>query len=180
MAKPGRKPGPNGPGVSHKTRPTLAARYPVLITYKILPNLLAGLRRAEVLREVRDAFHEGREAFGSRLCHFSLVDDRLHFVVESKSSEALSKALHALAVRVARAINRMVGRKGRVFADRYEMRILKTPADVRAALRLVEQGSFTSLSSLETTVVPPSTGLLQKVERALKLRRAAPARGARR
>lgn len=179
MAKPGRKPGPNGPGVSHKTRPTLAARYPVLVTYRILPDL-SGPQRKEVFGEVRRAFQEGREAFGGRLCHFTLVGDRLHLVLEARSADALSHALHALAIRVARAINRILGRKGRVFSDRYEMRILKTPADVRAALRLVEEGSFTSLSSIDTTVVAPSTVLLQKAERALKVRRAAPGRADRR
>jgi hypothetical protein len=63
--------------------------------------------------------------------------DHLHLIVEAANREALSRALQALAIRVARAINRVLGRKGKVFADRYHMRILKTPTEVKNALRYV-------------------------------------------
>jgi hypothetical protein len=39
-----------------------------------------------------------------------------------------------LAIRVARAINRTVGRRGRVWGDRYHARPLSTPREVRNAL----------------------------------------------
>jgi hypothetical protein len=41
--------------------------------------------------------------------------------VTSANREALSRALQALAIRIARAINRVLGRTGKVFADRYHM-----------------------------------------------------------
>jgi len=55
--------------------------------------------------------------FRGRLCHFSVQYDHLHLRVEAANREALSQALHALAIRIARAINRVLGRKGCVFAD---------------------------------------------------------------
>jgi hypothetical protein len=43
----------------------------------------------------------------------------------------------AIGARLARAVNRAVGRSGRVLADRYHVRLLPTPREVRNALRYV-------------------------------------------
>jgi REP element-mobilizing transposase RayT len=48
--------------------------------------------------------------------HFSVQKDHLHLIVEVANREALSRALRTLAIRIARAINRVLGRKGKVFA----------------------------------------------------------------
>jgi hypothetical protein len=106
--------------------------------------------------------------------------DHLHLIVEAANREALSRALQALAIRIARAINRVLGRKGKVSADRYHMRILRTPTEVKNALRyvldnrwkhkpqrpdfFVEQDDCSSLAWLESAVVAPRTWLLQNAE----------------
>ncbi|HEY2386317.1 MAG TPA: hypothetical protein VGK30_05100 [Candidatus Binatia bacterium] len=43
----------------------------------------------------------------------------------------------AVAARLARAVNRLAQRDGRVLADRYHVRLLRTPIEVRGALRYV-------------------------------------------
>jgi REP element-mobilizing transposase RayT len=103
-----------------------------------------------LFRAIRRAFNAGRKAFGGRLCHFSVQRDHLHLVVEAANREALSRALQALAIRIARAINRVLGRKGKVFADRYDC---------------------SSLAWLDSAVVVPRTWPLRSAERALQLRR---------
>ena len=45
--------------------------------------------------------------------------------------------MKGLAVRTARAVNRLWGRRGSVFADRYHARVLRSPREVRNALRYV-------------------------------------------
>jgi hypothetical protein len=45
--------------------------------------------------------------------------------------------MRSLAARVARAVNRVFERTGRVLADRYHLRVLRTPREVRAALAYV-------------------------------------------
>jgi hypothetical protein len=45
--------------------------------------------------------------------------------------------MQGLAVRLARALNRSLGRRGTVFADRYHHRVLTTPRQVRNALGYV-------------------------------------------
>jgi REP element-mobilizing transposase RayT len=114
----------------------LASRFPVHVTYRLVRRLPSA-RRPSLFRAIRRAFNAGREAFGGRLCHFSVQKDHLHLIVEAANREALSRALQALAIRIARAINRVLGRTGKVFADRYHMRILRTPTEVKNALRYV-------------------------------------------
>ena len=45
--------------------------------------------------------------------------------------------MQGLSVRIARALNRMMGRTGKVFADRFHDRVLSTPRQIRAALAYV-------------------------------------------
>src|SRR5262249_35755571 len=58
-------------------------------------------------------------------------------IAETENRRALARGVQGLSIRVARAVNRQLERKGRVFADRYHARALKTPRVVRAALRYV-------------------------------------------
>ena len=57
--------------------------------------------------------------------------------MEARSKEALSSGLKGLQVRVARKLNAIAGRKGRVFSDRFHARALKTPSEVRHAYAYV-------------------------------------------
>ena len=45
--------------------------------------------------------------------------------------------MKSLAARFARAVNRALGRSGRVLADRYHLRVLRSPREVRNALAYV-------------------------------------------
>jgi hypothetical protein len=60
--------------------------------------------------------------------------DHLHLVVEADEPTGLSRGIQGLAIRAARAINRALGRRGRVWADRFHAHALKTPREVRNAL----------------------------------------------
>lgn len=61
----------------------------------------------------------------------------MHLIVEANDRRALSRGLQGLSIRVARAANGELKRKGRLFADRYHARALTTPRAVRFALRYV-------------------------------------------
>src|SRR5262249_20063933 len=132
----GRPPKGDVAGVSHATRAKLARCYPAHITLK----LRRGLPRLRSRREyatLRAAFRAGCDRFGFRLVHYAVLNDHLHFLVEAADRESLSRGLQGLAIRVAKALNKLWQRKGRVFADRYHDRILKSPKEVRNALRYV-------------------------------------------
>jgi hypothetical protein len=69
-----------------------------------------------------------------RILHFSVQEDHVHLIVEARDSTTLTRGLQGLAVRVARAVNRVLGRRGAVWGDRYHARELCTPREVRNAL----------------------------------------------
>ena len=58
-------------------------------------------------------------------------------MVEAGSKSALSRGMQGLAIRVARAVNTLVGRSGKVWADRFFSRELSSPRAVRNALAYV-------------------------------------------
>ena len=131
----GRKHDPRS-GVRHAARPKLSRHEGVHVTWRVeedLPNL----RRPELMAELRDAFDAGKERFGFRLVQFSVQANHMHLIAEADDQRALSRGMRALGVRIARRLNRALRRSGRVFADRYHARQLKTPTQVRNALRYV-------------------------------------------
>ncbi len=129
----GRKPKGDVAGVRHTARAPLANRFPVLVTMKLRQRLPA-LRRREAYAALRDTFVAGKERFGFRLVHYAVLNDHLHFVAEAADRTALQRGLKGLAVRVARRLNTLWGRRGSVFADRYHDRVLASPREVRNAL----------------------------------------------
>jgi REP element-mobilizing transposase RayT len=129
----GRKPKGQTAMVARSTRPAHAAYHPALVTVKLrqhLPRLRDRKERAALLTH----FARGKDRFGFRLLHFAILNDHLHFVVEAKDRTALSRGLQGLLIRLARGLNKLWGRKGKVFADRYHDRALKSPREVRNAL----------------------------------------------
>jgi len=66
--------------------------------------------------------------------HFTVQDDHFHLIVEADDSQALGRGLRGLAIRVARAVNRALGRRGAVWGDRYHARALTSPRAMRHAL----------------------------------------------
>jgi hypothetical protein len=72
-----------------------------------------------------------------RVVHYSVLSNHLHLVVEGRDRRALSRGMQGLAIRIAKRLNRYWDRSGRVFAERYHERALKTPREVRHALAYV-------------------------------------------
>ncbi|MBI4704067.1 MAG: hypothetical protein HY744_23405 [Deltaproteobacteria bacterium] len=56
---------------------------------------------------------------------------------EAADRRALCRGVQGLSVRLARGLNRLLGRRGKVFADRYHARALGSPREVRRALGYV-------------------------------------------
>ena len=69
-----------------------------------------------------------------RVLQFSVQADHLHLVVEADGSTVLSRGIQGLAIRAAKAVNRTLRRRGKVWADRFHAHPLRTPREVRNAL----------------------------------------------
>jgi putative transposase len=127
----GRKPR-GRPSMPHVTRPKVDPRYPVQVTIRAtsaLPSLrsprLFGALRQAIARASVDRF---------RVIHFSIQQDHGHFIVEADEARRARGGMHGLAIRLALAVNRVLGRKGRVVGDRYHARPLPTPRQMRASM----------------------------------------------
>lgn len=136
----GRKPNGRRAGASHRARAPLASRFPVHVNVKLKEGL-PSLRRATERDALIAAFRAGAERFGFRLVHYAILRNHLHFLVEARDRRALSRGMQGLLIRVARGLNRVWGRTGKVFADRFHDVILRTPQQVRKALVYVLQNA---------------------------------------
>lgn len=129
--------------VAHATRPELSEHHPVLIRMHCRFDVL---RAESVFDAVWRALARRRVAGCSkipldehRVAHFSVQDDHVHLIVEARDKRSLSRGMQGLAIRLAKQINRVLGRRGKVWVERYESYQLKTPKAVRNALVYVLQ-----------------------------------------
>jgi hypothetical protein len=116
----------------HGTRPKVDPRYPVQVTIRAIPGL-PSLRSARVFAAVRRAIARASvDRF--RVIHFSIQQDHGHFIVEGDEARRARGGMHGLAIRLALAVNRALGRKGQVVGDRYHARPLTTPRQMRTSM----------------------------------------------
>jgi hypothetical protein len=116
----------------HGTRAKVDPRYPLQVTIRAAPGLpslrsarVFGLLRRTIARASVDRF---------RVIHFSVQQDHGHFIVEGDEARRARGGMHGLAIRLALAVNRALGRKGQVVGDRYHVRPLTTPRQMRTSM----------------------------------------------
>src|SRR5262249_60482741 len=103
---------------------------------KLRPGI-ASLRIPRVWRAVEASFAKGCERRAFRLLHYSIQSNHAHLIVEAANTDALGRGMKSIAARFARAVNRALRRSGPVLKERYHMRVLRTPAEIRNALAYV-------------------------------------------
>jgi REP element-mobilizing transposase RayT len=106
------------------------------VTLRLRPGL-PSLRDVRVVRTIERSFAKGCEREEFRLVHYSLQGNHAHLIIEARDRFALGRGMMAIGSRLARAVNRVARRTGPVLADRYHLRLLPTPREVRSALRYV-------------------------------------------
>ncbi len=129
----GRKPAPGRRNVSHKRKPELKKRCPLHITIRLRDGL-PSMRRKAAYRVLREVFAAAKERFGFRLIHYSVMGNHCHLIVEADDRRALTRGMSGLMIRMARRLNRLWSRRGRLFADHFHEHQVHTPREVRAAL----------------------------------------------
>ena len=72
-----------------------------------------------------------------RVVEFTVQGDHLHMVCEGGDAQAVGRGLGGLFTSVARQLNRLWERCGKVFSERYHREDLTTPTQVRNAIRYV-------------------------------------------
>ena len=132
----GRKPKGERAGISHGARPELTGRHPLLVTLKVRREVW-NLRARRAMAQILPALAAVLAKRGMRVVHYSVQRDHVHLVVEAEGKAALTRGLRGLCTRIAKRLNALMERKGKVLADRYHQRVLTTPRQVRSALRYV-------------------------------------------
>jgi putative transposase len=152
----GRKPGAGRHRVEHSRRSTHDRHCPVHVTLRVR-NGVPSLRSDSVFGAVATAFAAGSsEQF--RLLQFSVQHDHVHLIVEADDAQRLIRGIQGLAIRVARAVNRVLGRRGALWGDRYHSRQLQSPREVRNAIVYVLANFKKHLCS-STGIDPRSSAL---------------------
>src|SRR5262245_44161165 len=128
----GRPPRPGRRRVAHRARVLHDTRLPVHVTMRTaaaIPSLRGPAIFDTVRRALAASSHDG-----FRLIHFSVQTDHLHLLVEADRRDGIAHGCQGLAIRLAKAVNRLLGRRGTMWADRYHSRALGTPREFRNAL----------------------------------------------
>jgi putative transposase len=126
------------PSERHKTRPHLASYHPVHITLRVVLGL-GTLRRRDLYRAIRWASLSvaDKQQDRFRIVHLSIQSNHVHLIAEACDRIALARGVQGFEGSAAKHVNRTLSRRGRVFADRYHARILKSPRSVRHAVSYV-------------------------------------------
>ena len=118
--------------MQHVARPVLTARHPVLVTLR-MDKEVGNIRDRKKFAIVKGVLSSKiRDAF--RCVHYSVMSNHIHMIVETADKELLSNAVRALQIKIAQRLNRLLGRKGRAFSDRYHARAMTTPRETRNGL----------------------------------------------
>ncbi|MBK9386961.1 MAG: transposase [Planctomycetes bacterium] len=134
----GRKPKNAKPGMPHRERSKKKRGEPLLITARLADGL-PSLRRGGALKLVLAALSASSDRHGMRIVHYSIQGNHLHLLIEADDRTCLARGMNALLSPLARALNKLWGRKGKVFPERYHDEVITTPTQARNALRYVLQ-----------------------------------------
>ena len=137
----------------HRPRPAHRAAHPVHVTLRAcLRSLRSQLVAPTVLGSLRASYRPG-----FRVVHYSIQANHLHLIVEARSSAMLSSGMRGLAVRLARRLNRLLFRRGRLWADRWHGNELTSPRQVRNALVYVLQNHAKHSAGCRSALDPLSS-----------------------
>ena len=120
---------------SHRRRPEVSPEVPQHVTLRVAQHVW-NLRAERCFGPIRRAL-SGVQRADFRVVHYSVQGNHLHLLIEAGDRAALTFGLRGLTVRVARALNRVMGRTGKVLVGRAHVRALRTPTEVKNALRYV-------------------------------------------
>jgi REP element-mobilizing transposase RayT len=95
----------------------LATRFPVHVTLKLRDGL-PSIRRRDAYALLQRAFVAVNERPDFRVVHHSARSNHVHLLCEAGGRAALARGMQSLAIRIAKSLNRLWQRAGRLFADR--------------------------------------------------------------
>jgi putative transposase len=126
--------------VEHRVRERHVGRFPVHVTLRRragLPSFRHERVLAMVQRVLFDQRRRTRYAASFQIVEFSIQHDHVHLMVEAAGEDghdALRAGVSGFMIAFARRFNMMLGRRGKVWGDRWHGRELRSPSEVRNIL----------------------------------------------
>lgn len=126
------------PRVRHRPRRRFREPTVLMVTFRV--EKACWILRSEVgFAVMKMVIAKACERFETHIVHFAVLGNHLHLIVESTSRKMLSRAMKGLGVRVAKNINKVVGRKGRVISHRHHTTIVRTVEAAHRVIRYVRE-----------------------------------------
>jgi putative transposase len=136
----GRKPNGHRAGAPHRTRPTLAARFPVHVVLRVV-DAVGRLRRRHSYQAIRTATLVVGQRDDFRIVQLSIQHNHVHLIVEARDKRSLARGMQAFQISAAKRLNAAISkrrpgprRRGSVFPDRYHAVIITSPRQARHTL----------------------------------------------
>jgi REP element-mobilizing transposase RayT len=126
--------------MTHHGREGLKRPVPYHLSWHVTGDIKS-LRGKKLFRQIRKALYRCHEKPGFRIVHFSVQSNHLHALGEADDVRSLSRGMQGLGVSMAKRINKVSGRRGAVFDDRFFARPLRTPREVAVARNYVLRNS---------------------------------------
>ncbi|HET9957817.1 MAG TPA: transposase [Polyangiaceae bacterium] len=119
--------------VPHEPRAPVRPQFPRHVTLCL--NTRA-LRTQSVFNAVCAAFRALHRKWGEsfRVAEFSVQSDHIHLLIEANTDAALRSGMKSLGARLSHGINRVLGRRGKLYRDRFHDRELTSARAVRVVL----------------------------------------------
>ena len=159
----------NSKFISHVERPHIKRNMAIHVNLHLKETLTSiNLRTKDFFKLFRQAVKTARGR-GLRIVHYSLMHNHLHLIIEAASNEELSKGMQSFALSLSKLVsNRVNARIKKLWRDRYWMRLLPSPREIKIALQYVlknPQKKFSSptVMDLYSSVLAMSVDVIEKL-----------------
>src|SRR5688572_24225592 len=122
--------------VAHRSRAPFRRRQALHVTMRMADGVY-NLRGSKAQAVVGRMLLGGAGKFDVSVVQLSVQGNHIHLLVEAPDQISLGRALKGVGVRLARGMNQLMGRRGRVVGDRYHAHLLRTPTEVRHAIHYI-------------------------------------------
>lgn len=126
--------------VPHRVRETVVGSFGVHVTTHLRDGI-PGLRRKRVIQVLEGCLRAAKDRMGVKVFAYTVMDNHLHLIVAARTDADFRSGVQGLLIRLSRAINRVFGRSGSVFRDRFFARVLRSKRTVFYALRYAVQNA---------------------------------------
>ncbi|MEA9355221.1 transposase [Bacteriovorax sp. PP10] len=122
-------------GIRHTKRFRLKKPSSLHLTIKVRENK-ADIQNKRILKALHNAIRRARLK-GLKIVHYTLEYNHVHLLVESMDNKILHKGMQAFGITIAKAINKIKRTKGAVYKNRYHLRVIDSPRQLKNVLHYI-------------------------------------------